>query len=125
MEDAILGERKLEIDSLPISTAEVGCPHKSMGRTKRARILQRAPRRCPGGPGPLKVKASELPRNVNDFPDEIQAGDFAAFHGLGRKFVSIDAANRDFGFFVAFGSGGDDLPEVDMFFQVIERIIRP
>ena len=76
-----------------------------------------------GGPGPLEIVTAETARDIYDFADEIEAGDFAGFHGFGVEFVGVDAAGGDFGFFVAFGAGGMDGPGVKLFFQISEGLI--
>ena len=72
----------------------------------RREMLQRSSRRGAGGPCPLKIKAAEMAGYVDDFADEEQATDLAAFHGLGGEFIRVYAAGGDFGFVIAFGSGG-------------------
>ena len=55
---------------------------------------------------------------VDYLADEVQAGDFSAFHGLGGEFVSVHAAGGYFGFFVSFGAGGSDLPGMGQLLQL-------
>ena len=82
--------------------------------------LQRSSRRCARGPGPLEVEAAEVAGDVDDFADEEQAGNFAAFHGFGGEFVGVDAAAGDFGFFVAFGACGHEAPGMHLLLEIGE-----
>ena len=56
----------------------------------------------------MEVVAAEPAGDVDDFADEVEAGDFVALHGAGVEFGGVDAAGGDFGFGVAFGAGGSD-----------------
>jgi len=62
----------------------------------------------------LEVVAAEPAGDVDDFADEMEAGDDAAFEGAGVEGVGIDASGGDFGFVVAFGAGGGDAPGVEL-----------
>jgi len=64
----------------------------------------------PGCPGPLEIIAPQPAGDVEDFSDEIKPGDLAGLEGLGGQFTGVDPASRDFGFAVALGSAGLDLP---------------
>ncbi len=66
-----------------------------------------------------------MPGYVHDFTDEIQAGDFAALHGLGGKLVGVHPAGGDFGFVVAVGVFWGDDPVVRLAFQFSERVVGP
>ena len=63
--------------------------------------------------------------DIDYFPDEEEARDFARFHGFAGEFARVDAAGGDFGFFVAFGACGSDGPVVNLLFERGERGIRP
>src|SRR3974390_561733 len=84
---------------------------------------ERTSRGCCGSPGPLKIEAAQLACHVHHFADEEQAGDSLRFHGLAGKFARIDAASCHFGFDVAFGARGRNLPSVKLLFEHVERCI--
>jgi len=90
-----------------------GTTHHEKGRTKWERreqcmdvvlASQGSSGGRAGGPGPLKVETAEMAGHVDDFADEIKAGNLAAFHGFRGEFSGVDAACGHFGFLVAFGS---------------------
>ena len=56
--------------------------------------------------------------DVDDFADEEQAGNFAAFHGFGEEFIGVDAAAGDFGFFEAFGACGDTVQACSLVLEI-------
>ena len=87
--------------------------------------LQRSAGRRPGSPRPLEIEATEMAGHVDDFADEKQAGHFSALHGLGGKFVGINAADCDFGFFVAFRAGRRNRPRMRLLLESSESGIRP
>ena len=62
--------------------------------------------------------------DVDDFSDEVEAGNVAAFHRFGGELVGVDAARGDFSFFVAFGSCRSDLPRVQLLFEIVQALIR-
>jgi hypothetical protein len=64
----------------------------------------------PGCPGPLEIEAPQPPGDVEDFSDEIKPGDVARLEGFRGQFTGVDPAPRDFGFAVACGSAGLELP---------------
>ncbi len=74
-----------------------------------------------GGPGPLEVIAAEPAGDVDDFADEVEAGDDAALQGAGVEGVGVDSADGDLGLGVAFGAGGCDTPIVQAAFDIEER----
>src|SRR5882724_4565614 len=88
-------------------------------------ILEGAAGRGGGGPGPLEIEAAEVAGDVDDFADEEEAGDFAGFHGFAGQFGGVDATGRDFGFFVAFGAGGLDLPGMQIPFNYVQSSVGP
>src|SRR5271165_4931842 len=59
--------------------------------------------------------------DIDDFADEEEAGDAAGFHGFARELARVHSAGGDFGFFVAFGGGGDESPGVELLFESSER----
>ena len=63
--------------------------------------------------------------DVDYFTDEEEAGDFAGFHGFAGEVGGVYAACGDFGFFVAFGAGGLDLPRVQFPFECIQCNVGP
>ena len=65
----------------------------------------------------MKVISAEPSGDVDDFADEVEAGDFAALHGAGVEGGSVDASGGDLGFVVAFGAGGEDAPGVELAFH--------
>lgn len=78
-----------------------------------------------GGPGPLKIEASEVTGDVDDFADEKKSGNFARLHGFAGEFVGVHATGSDFGFFVALGACGSDDPVVNLAFKFFQRLIGP
>src|SRR6202163_4280112 len=64
----------------------------------------------PGGearrPCPLKVVAAQMPRDIDDLTDEIQARNALDCHRLRRKMPRFDAPQRHFGLVIAKRSGG-------------------
>ena len=68
----------------------------------------------------MEVETAEVAGDVDDFADEKEAGDFAGFHGFAGEFGGVYTAGGDFGFFVAFGAGGDDGPVVELAFEFFE-----
>jgi len=64
----------------------------------------------PGCPGPLEIEAPQPAGDVEDLSDEIKPGYLAGLEGLGGQFTGVDPAPRDFGFAVALGPAGLDLP---------------
>ena len=73
----------------------------------------------------MEIEAAELAGDVNDFTDEEEAGDFAAFHRFTGEFVGVYAADGDFGLLEAFRGGGRERPGVHLCFEGGERGIRP
>ena len=65
----------------------------------------------------MEIEAAELAGDVDDFPDEKQAGDQARFHGFTGQFAGVDAAGGDFGFGIAFGVHGKDSPVMQLLFE--------
>ncbi len=72
--------------------------------------LHNQPRAVPGCPGPLEIEAPQPAGDVEDLSDEIKPGDVAGLEGLRGQFTGVDPAPRDFGFAVARGCAGLDLP---------------
>ncbi len=68
----------------------------------------------------MEVEATEMAGDVDDFADEEEPGDFARFHGFAGEFVGVDATGSDFGFLVAFGARGMNLPGVEFLFEGFE-----
>lgn len=68
----------------------------------------------------MEIEAAEMTGDVDDFPDEEQAGDETRLHGFAGEFASIDAACCDFGFFVTFRGCRIDAPTVQLPFQILE-----
>ena len=64
----------------------------------------------PGCPGPLEIVAPQPAGDVEDFSDEIKPGNFVGLEGLGGQLTGVNPAPRDFGFAVALGSAGLELP---------------
>ena len=79
----------------------------------------------PGGPCPLEVEPAEMPRDINDFSDEIESGHPAALHCFGGEFIGIHSASRHFGLLESFGSGGSQSPRMQLLLEVFQRNIRP
>ena len=73
----------------------------------------------------MKIETTEMPGDVDDFADEVEAGDFSRFHGFAGKFARVDAAGGNFRFSVAFGACGQDWPSVERFFELGERGVGP
>src|SRR5688572_4882433 len=71
-------------------------------------------------PCPLEVVTAQPSGDVDDFADEKKARDFAGFHGFGGKLGSVDSSECDFGFRVAFGSGWNERPRSQHFYDRIE-----
>ena len=71
---------------------------------------QRPSGRRAGGPSPLEVESAKMTGDVDNFPDEEEAGDLAALHRFRGQFVRVHAAGGDFGFFEALGSGRSNGP---------------
>ncbi len=69
----------------------------------------------------MEVEAAEVAGDVDDFADEEESGDVAGFHGFAGELASVDTACCDFGFFIAFGSGGSDGPGMELLFESGER----
>ena len=62
----------------------------------------------------MEVVTAKPSGDVDDFSDEVEAGDFLALHGAGIELGGVDAAGSDLGFFVAFGASGCDAPGVEL-----------
>lgn len=78
-----------------------------------------------GGPCPLEVEAAKVAGDVDDFSDEVEAGDGAALHGLRGEHGGADAAGGDFGLLIAFGSGWREGEVVQTALQLVEGGIGP
>jgi len=65
----------------------------------------------------LEVVATEPASDVDDFADEVEAGDETALHAAGVERLGVYAAGGDFGFVVPFGAGGRDAPVVESVFH--------
>ena len=63
--------------------------------------------------------------DVDDFADEVEAGDIQTFHGLCGEGVGRDAARGDFCLFEAFGAGGVEGPGVELTLELIEGVVGP
>ena len=69
------------------------------------------------GPRPLEVVATQPARDVYHFANEVQPRLCLGFHGLLRQGAGVDAAQRHFSLFVAFGTGGSQFPARQLFGQ--------
>lgn len=61
-------------------------------------------------PGPLEVEATQVAGHIQHFTDKVQTRAFQRFHGLGRHFPRVHAAQCHFGGAIAFGAGRYQLP---------------
>ena len=73
----------------------------------------------------MKIETAKVAGDVDDFTDKEQAGDFPTFHRFAGEFARVDAAGGDFGFGVAFGTGGQDAPQVQVLFEIGEGRVGP
>ena len=87
-------------------------------------LLERSAGGCAGGPRPLEIEATKMARYIDDFADEVEAGDFAGLHRLGVEFVGVDASGCHFGLLVTFRTCGMYGPGVEMLLKLGERLIR-
>src|ERR1700679_2758883 len=92
-------------------------------------MLHNSSDRLPGavarGPGPLEVKAAQVASDIDYLTDEVQAGHAAALHGFGGEFIGVDAACGYFGFLVAFSTGRNHAPGVQLLFELGKGGIGP
>ena len=68
----------------------------------------------------MKIESAEVTGDVDDFADEEQSADFTGFHGFAGQFGRVHTAGGDFGFVVAFGTGGMDGPGMEFPFECIK-----
>ena len=61
----------------------------------------------------MEIEAPQPAGDVEDLSDEIKPGYLAGLEGLGGQFTGVDPASRDFGFAVALGAAGLDLPVME------------
>ena len=74
-------------------------------------------------PSPLEVVTTEPTGHIDHFADEIQATLLARLHGLAGQLAGVDAARRDFGFFITFSAAGRELPAAQMLGELGEGFI--
>ena len=55
--------------------------------------------------------------DIDHFADEEKAWNETGFHRFAGEFVGVDASGGDFGFFVAFGGGGDNRPSMKLLLE--------
>jgi hypothetical protein len=73
----------------------------------------------------LEVVATEPAGDIDDLPDEVEAGVMFGFHGAGVEIPGVDAASGDLGLGVAFGALGLESPVVELLLEAIESGVGP
>src|ERR1700722_8041478 len=66
-----------------------------------------------------------MPSDVDDFADEVESRNLAAFHGSGAQLCCVHATRRDFCFFVAFRPCWDEDPAVERGLGFFDALIGP
>ena len=73
----------------------------------------------------MEVETAQVASDVDDFANEVEAGDVAGFQGAGLQVGGVDAAGGYFGFGEAFCAGGVDGPVVQILLAGFERGVGP
>src|SRR5580704_12676780 len=84
--------------------------------------LPSAESRCPS---PLKIVPTEMAGHIDHFTNKEQPRYFPGLHGFCGELVRVDPAGSHLGFFVAFGTVGQDLPVMNLELHFIESGIGP